>query len=99
MRTNTIEIRRSVAVLTIAVIGVLVGIVASPLVTDSGGASAAPAVSPRASDYAIVRELQDISATLGPDAGGSIEPILRQIEKFTFNACRAIEGHPFGTCQ
>lgn len=78
----------------VALIALLLGFA----IGQVASAGASDPVASQSSTYPILRELQDINATLGPDTGGSIEPILRQIEKFTYNACRAIENHPYGHC-
>lgn len=89
-----ITIKPRFAVAIIVAFALLIGVV----IGQTTSAGAVPAAS-ASSTYPILRELQEIKATLGPDVGGSIEPILRQIETFTYNACRAVEGHAgFGHC-
>jgi hypothetical protein len=89
-----ITLKPRTAALTIALLGVLLGLLISQVAL--GGGQTARASS--GGVYAIVRQLEDINVKLGNHVAGSIEDTLERIELDTERACKELQGHQFGTC-
>lgn len=90
----TLTIRVRTVVLAAALIGALVGMAISQIAFAGAGTARTSA----ASLYPVIKELQKINAVLGTAPGGSIAPVLREIEKNTYYGCAAAQGHHFGGC-
>lgn len=94
----TITVKPKSALIAIALLGVLVGMAVSQVAGAVGSSRSAPTAH-ASSLYPVIRQLQQINATLGSAPGGSIAPVLRNIETYTYRTCLAVEGHPYGHCQ
>ena len=93
----TVTVRIHTALAIAAVLGVLVGMAVSQ-VSGAVGSNDSQASASAGSSYAVYRQLQSINAKLGSQAGGSIAPVLQNVEQYVYAACAAAQGHRSGTC-